>query len=239
LKVLVSSHASLDTFEQKVTMVVVCSYSNILTRSVTFRKISHWAFVQCDTDRTGHIQRQELYAGILLVHIQLAKHVGVAACYPPSRQVMDNLFHAADDNQSGTIDENEFLQIMMIACTQISSRIVVYYAVIILFVPYMTHSIIHALLQMDNYMGFQNETVVAWMEYMLTYGKIFQSIVSLMIFSIVVPYLFDSIDSYSHQAAIEIVVNTTTETTTCPTSAPSVPVTTSTLPPPFETKKTT
>jgi hypothetical protein len=137
-----------------------------------------------------------------LVHLQLAKHAGVAACYPPSREAIYNLFLASDDNQSGSIDENEFLQIMTIACTQISSRIVVYYSIILVFVPYMTNSVIHALLKADEYMGFEN---IVWLEHLLTYGKIVEKFFSFLAFSVMVPYIFDMIDSCSRQAAIEIV----------------------------------
>jgi EF-hand domain pair len=212
-------------------MAVICSCSNILTRSSLFRKISHWAFEQCDTDHTGHVQFEELHRGILLVHLQLAKHMGVAACYPPSRQAMENLFHGADDNRSGTIDEEEFLQIMMIACAQITSRMIVYYTIIIIFVPHIAHSMIRTLLQMDEYMGIKNSTAVIWMERLFTYGKILESTVSLIVFMILVPYLFDWIDSYSHQAAIEI--HSVAEDTT----VPRVPTLAAPEPPVVETKK--
>ena len=224
---------SQNQLSKRFTMVVTGGFgcSNILTRSSTFRKISHWAFEQCDTDRTGHIQPDELYRGILLVHLQLAKYVGVAACYPPSRAAMENLFHGADDNRSGTVDEHEFLQIMMIACAQITSRIIVYYTIIILFVPHVAHFMIRTLLQMDEYMGIQNDTAVVWMERLFTYGKILESTVSLMVFMILVPYLFDWIDSYSHQAAIEI--HSVAEPVTAPNATPVI---TSELPA-VETKK--
>lgn len=212
-------------------MVVICSCSNILTRSALFRKISHWAFEQCDTDRSGHVGKEELYSGILLVHIQLAKYVGVAACYPPSRPAMDNLFHAADDNRSGTIDEHEFLQIMMIACAQITSRMIVYYTIIIMFVPHMANSMLRTLLQIDEYMGIQNATALVWLERILTYGKIVESTLSLIVFMILVPYLFDRIDSYSRQAAVEI--HSVDEHTMAPSATPA----TTSEPPVQETKK--
>jgi Ca2+-binding EF-hand superfamily protein len=47
------------------------------------------------------------------VHLNLAKYAGPAACYPATRQVVDQLFLASDDDNSGGIDENEFVNIMV------------------------------------------------------------------------------------------------------------------------------
>ena len=67
----------------------------------------------------------------------MAKYAGPAACYPPTRAVCNQLFDAADKNQSGGIDREEFVKIMGITCAQILSRILVYYLVLILLVPFL------------------------------------------------------------------------------------------------------
>jgi EF hand len=67
--------------------------------------------------------------------LNLAKYAGPAACYPPSRQVCNAMFEAADVDCSGTIDREEFTHIMSVLCAQILSRIVVYYIILILLVP--------------------------------------------------------------------------------------------------------
>jgi Ca2+-binding EF-hand superfamily protein len=85
-----------------------------LTRTKAFQRLVAWAFSACDNDKTGEINKSELYAGILLVHVTLAKYAGAAACYPPTRQVIDELFEASDTDKSGTILEEEFTQIMVI-----------------------------------------------------------------------------------------------------------------------------
>jgi hypothetical protein len=54
---------------------------NLLTQSKTFRKLVDWAYGVCDDKKTGHIGQSELYAGLLLVHVKLAKFVGPAACF--------------------------------------------------------------------------------------------------------------------------------------------------------------
>lgn len=54
---------------------------NVLTRSKPFRKLATWAFSVCDSDKTGEVGKLELYCGLLLVHLNLAKYAGPAACY--------------------------------------------------------------------------------------------------------------------------------------------------------------
>jgi hypothetical protein len=171
---------------------------NCLTRSTVFRKITKWAFAQCDHDDTGQLGKGELYEGILLVHLQLAKYAGAAACYPPTRTVIDRLFDAADDNKSGSIDEHEFDQIVLISCGQIASRILVYYAIIILLVPYVAAYVIRGLLDIDVWMGWGN---VEWLEWILTFGQLGEETVSLVVFFLLVPMMFDWIDHYSKRAA--------------------------------------
>ena len=89
----------------------------------------------CDDSGDGIIDEAELYAGLLLVHLNLAKYAGPAACYPPTRKVCDRLFHKADRDRSGGIDRTEFQYIVGVLCAQIMSRMMVYYIVLILCVP--------------------------------------------------------------------------------------------------------
>ena len=53
----------------------------LLTRTKAFKKLTKWAFQVCDNNHTGSINKTELYAGFLLVHLNLAKYAGPAACY--------------------------------------------------------------------------------------------------------------------------------------------------------------
>ena len=54
---------------------------NFLTRSTRFCKLVDWVFGVCDINKTGQIGKSELYSGLLLVHINLAKYAGPAACF--------------------------------------------------------------------------------------------------------------------------------------------------------------
>ncbi len=54
---------------------------NILTRSKPFLSLVDKAYAVCDNDMKGEVSRNEMYAGLLLVHLNLAKYAGAAACY--------------------------------------------------------------------------------------------------------------------------------------------------------------
>jgi hypothetical protein len=45
-----------------------------------FKRMSHWAFDVVDSDQSGHIDEQELYSGLLLIHLKLGTYAGPAAC---------------------------------------------------------------------------------------------------------------------------------------------------------------
>lgn len=87
--------------------------SNWITRSYHFKKLCKYVFEICDKGKTGAINSTELYAGVLLVHLTLAKYAGPAACYPASREAVDELFKASDDDDSGGIDQEEFETIVV------------------------------------------------------------------------------------------------------------------------------
>jgi len=55
--------------------------SNILTRSKPFKTLVDKVFKACDTSKTGDVSKNELYVGLLLIHITLARYAGPAACF--------------------------------------------------------------------------------------------------------------------------------------------------------------
>lgn len=116
-------------------------YSN-LTDSRAFRAIVSKAFDVCDESGNGSVDKTELYVAVLLVHLNLAKYAGPAACYPPSRRVCDRLFLRADRDRSGGIDRAEFHDIAGIMCAQILSRMLVYYLLLILCVPILATGVV-------------------------------------------------------------------------------------------------
>ena len=71
----------------------------------------------------------------MLLHLNLAKYAGPAACYPPTRKVCEQMFDAADSDKNDHISQTEFERVLRVLFAQILFRMVVYYAVLILFVP--------------------------------------------------------------------------------------------------------
>lgn len=180
--------------------------STFVTRSAAFKRLAKWAFEVCDDDSTGKITQSELYAGILLVHVNLAKYAGAAACYPPTREVCDQLFIAADADQSGTIDEAEFLEIVQICSVDIAGRIVVYYGILILLVPYVADVAVLILFQMDDLMGWElkllhENSMLQMVESFISWKELTDRCVSMALFFLVIPMLFDAIDRYSKSRA--------------------------------------
>jgi hypothetical protein len=179
---------------------------SFLTRTKAFRRLTKWAFSECDVKKTGKISRNDFYAGMLIVHLQLAKYCGSAACYPPTREVCDKIFDGCDKDESGTIEESEFSQCMVVCCAQISTRIAVYYGFIILLVPQLVHVIMKIVDRFDETVlhmawgGILQRLVDVTSSY-VSWAVLTKSIVSSLIFTLFIPLSFDMIDKYSRRAA--------------------------------------
>jgi len=100
---------------------------------------------------------------------------------PPGKSICDDLFDAADHNQSGGIDKDEFVAIMGVCCAQILSRMMFYYLILLLFVPYFSTSIV-------DYLWIPNGS---YLEILL------ENIVGFAMFYIAVPVAWDFIDDLS------------------------------------------
>jgi hypothetical protein len=183
------------------------------TRTKTFKRLCTWAFKMCDNTKTGRLTKPELYSGLLLVYINLAKYAGPAACHPPSREVVDMLFDACDFDNSGDICEKEFVTIMIILSSQLTWRIFTFYTLMILLVPYVIMWTVNMLsfigvedtfLRMDrlieNYGPFPlNRAVVLVPD--SVWEKLPKSLVSFGIFSFVIPYCWDTMDAHFQTVA--------------------------------------
>mmetsp|Transcript_31933 Transcript_31933/g.52698 ORF Transcript_31933/g.52698 Transcript_31933/m.52698 type:complete len:231 (-) Transcript_31933:933-1625(-) len=195
--------------------------SNFITRSKSFNKLCKYVFSICDGNHTGAINATELYAGVLLVHLNLAKYAGAAACYPATRQAVDQLFLASDDDNSGGVDEAEFMNIMIITAASISSRILTYYAFLIVLVPYLAARIINILefLRVDDGIlkidAAWDATVPDWLNWFIDivpdsfWLSLPEQIISLAFFFFVIPKIFDKIDQTGAEVAERTVVTNT------------------------------
>ena len=99
------------------------------------------------------------------------------------------MFEAADYDESGSIDKEEFENIVVILCAQILSRMIVYYGVLILFVPWLSRQVIDATPQIHD--GSYLEMAA-------------EQTMSVSIFFVAIPLLWNVIDSSAHNVIDKI-----------------------------------
>jgi len=130
---------------------------------------------------------------------------------------VDQLFDASDHDNSGGIDEKEFENIMIILCGQITSRIFVYYAVIIFLVPYIAIWCLNLLyfigvddaaLSADAIFDKVAPSFMQWIVHLVP-QDLPEQLISLALFFVVVPKCFDIIDNMGNTIAAKnhIIVN--------------------------------
>jgi len=117
---------------------------------------------------------------------------------PPTREVSDQLFEAADADDSGGISKTEFKKILVVLCAQIMSRMLVYYIVLILYVPWLSSKVIGSIdiITEDSYLE------------MVT-----QPVISISVFVVAVPLLWNFIDSKT-ETTIDKINNSNSAVTT-------------------------
>merc|ERR1711865_1154979 len=140
----------------------------------------------CGANGTGSLNKDELYTGIIFLHLKLAEKTGAAACHPPTRAVSDAIFDAADADRSGRIDHDEFVQIVGIVCKQLLKRMVVYYGLMVVVVPVIA-------IQLVRLVGTKIHLPGPFAE------KIAEHVTTGYIFTQVVPYFWNKIDATAHQ----------------------------------------
>jgi len=94
---------------------------NFITRTKFFKGMAKRVFNDLDADGSGELDIDELYSGILMVHLQLAKFFGSAACKPPTRETVQNMFFDFDDDNSGSLNVEEFLAMCVLLVGQVSA----------------------------------------------------------------------------------------------------------------------
>ena len=115
--------------------------------------------------------------------LQINSNIISLILQPPSREVCDRLFVAADRNHSGGIDEHEFVKIMGVCCAQILSRMLIYYLVLILLVPIVSAQVVDWI-RIEN--GSYTEMAT-------------EQLVSTALFFAAIPLLWDRIDRSSQK----------------------------------------
>lgn len=105
---------------------------------------------------------------------------------------MDDLFKGADEDNSGFIDEKEFEEIVRVCSKDIMFRIIVYYSLIILMVPYLTAWLLDGLLKVK---------FSSWLDDYVTVKQAAEGALGCALFFLLIPFLFDYIDHVSRQDA--------------------------------------
>lgn len=168
--------------------------------SNAFRGLTKWAFETCDVNGNGDVGREELYAGILLVHLQLAKYVGVAACQPLNYTQVDELFELA--NQEGAIKLQDFEDIVVMSFGRISSRIMVYYTMLLLLAPFLTARVVDILRYVRQIIGraIHYRLPARFSNHMWIVGEwLVEHCVSVLVLAVAMPWLYSKIDFYSNR----------------------------------------
>jgi hypothetical protein len=175
-----------------------------LVESAAFKGLSEWAFSVCDSEGDGKIYREELYTGVLLVHLHLAKYVGVAACQPLNRTQVGELFDmAASHNHAKTIGQREFEDIVMYSCAQIGYRIGVYYSMLLVLAPFLTGRLLRAARYVKDVLKLEflfGGHWSPWFDPLWAVGEwLVEHTVSVSIFVLAIPWAFTKIDPYTRR----------------------------------------
>jgi hypothetical protein len=78
---------------------------------------------------------KELYSGLLLIHLKLGSYAGPAACRPVSRQQVRDVFQKRDVDGSGSLDREEFGEVMAVLCGNVLTRVIAQWSLTLLIVP--------------------------------------------------------------------------------------------------------
>ncbi|GMI22521.1 hypothetical protein TeGR_g6428, partial [Tetraparma gracilis] len=187
---------------------------SLLLRSRFVRSRAASIFRQLDADRSGSLSAGELYAGVLLLHLELAKYLGPAACKPPSRAVVAELFEAYDRDHSADLDEHEFVDLSLLLLSNIATRVLFQFAMTLFLVPHFAPRVLHRLLLLvaelraaDPYSLLSSASAfyagavlpLPYVPLLLSYvpATMALTVVSSVLVMIIVPAVLDAIDGCS------------------------------------------
>ena len=128
------------------------SKGNMLTRTKMFKKLIASAFETIDIDKSGAVDKTEMYTGLLMIHLKLATYAGPAACCPATKEYVDEMFDQLDDDNSGTLNKEEFATLVTILCSQIMSKIGLQISMTIMIVPFLATLLVDCLMEVYRYL---------------------------------------------------------------------------------------
>lgn len=118
-------------------------------KSKVFQKLVKWAFNKVDQNNSGAIEPNQLYSGLLLVHLRLATFLGPAACKPATKEYVDEIFILLDKDKNGVLDVEEFSYVVALLLPQIISRVIMLMVLTILLLPFLAKYILDSF----NFLG--------------------------------------------------------------------------------------
>lgn len=113
-----------------------------LTQRKSFKKALDSSFDVVDADKSGNVTLDELYAGLLLIHLKMASYVGAPACEPASKDYVTEMFNLIDTNDGGTLNKEEFTTVVTILYSQVLTRVAIHWLLTLTVVPLIAHQII-------------------------------------------------------------------------------------------------
>lgn len=185
-----------DSFERSAAIASVAA--SRWMDSHAFQGLTQWAFSVFDTDENGEISKDDLYSGILLVHLNLAKYVGIAACQPLNRTQVDELHDLAASKNDGRVGKREFEEIAVISCAHVASRLVIYWAILVAVIPFMAAKahlfLFHTLLASNQVSSLPRAN---WMEPISNVAMWFvEHILTAAALTFMVPTFYNRIDAF-------------------------------------------
>jgi hypothetical protein len=123
--------------------------TSFLATSKYFHKLVNWAFDVVDIDQSGHVDKKELYSGLILIHLKLASYLGPAACRPASRKHVYEIFDLIDFNNSGKLNRVEFGTVMLLFLPQIITRVLLHMMMAIIIIPFLSRYIVTSLVHVQ------------------------------------------------------------------------------------------
>jgi Ca2+-binding EF-hand superfamily protein len=118
------------------------SWLSWICRTRYFSNLCDTVFDAIDSDRSNAVDKNELYQGLLLIHLKLGTYAGPAACKPLSRERCNDVFMKMDDDKSGFLDKAEFREVMMVLFGNVFLRVIVQWYMTIIFVPLLANYIV-------------------------------------------------------------------------------------------------
>lgn len=112
------------------------------TQTDYFQKVVQSSFEKIDMDKSGTVTPEELYAGLLLIHLNLSVYAGAAASRPASKKYVVKIFKVLDVNHSGKLTKEEFGEVMKVLYSQVFMRIVLQWSFTLMLVPLISTCVI-------------------------------------------------------------------------------------------------